>query len=56
MIPYHKSFPADLQEAAEYAGKKFDPAAKTEEEIQQLFELWMKWNGYELRVFAREFL
>ena len=36
--PYY--FPAELQEAAEAAGKKFSPEEKTEQEIQQLWDLW----------------
>lgn len=56
MVHYPHYFPANLQEAAEAVGKAFDPETRTEEEIQQLYELWMKWNGFDLRVFAREFL
>lgn len=56
MVHYPPYFPANLQEAAEAVGKAFDPETRTEEEIQQLYELWVRWNGFDLRVFAREFL
>lgn len=56
MIHYPRYFPASLQEAAEAVGKTFDPETRTEEEIQQLYELWVRWNGFDLRVFARELL
>ena len=56
MVHYPPYFPANLQESAEAVGKTFDPETRTEEEIQQLYELWVRWNGFDLRVFAREFL
>lgn len=56
MIHYPQHFPADLQQAAEAAGKDFCPENKTELEIQQLWELWLKWDSHLLVEFARRFL
>lgn len=48
-------FTQALQLAAELAGKDFDPATCTEQEIMQLYELYI--NGKtSLVVFAREHL
>ena len=40
MEKYLEDFICNLQEAAEAAGKDFDPAAHTELEIRQLWELY----------------
>lgn len=56
MNHYSRFFPSDLQEAAEAADKDFRPEEKTELEIQQLWELWLKWDGDDLVKFAQEFL
>ena len=40
MEKYLEDFICDLQEAAEAAGKDFDPATRTELEIRQLWELY----------------
>ena len=40
MEKYLEDFICNLQEAAEPAGKDFDPATRTELEIRQLWELY----------------
>lgn len=40
MEKYLEDFICDLQEAAEAAGKDFDPATRTELELRQLWELY----------------
>lgn len=44
-----------LQEAAEKAGKEFDPAVRTEEELGQLYQLYLE-EGIPLEEFAGRFL
>lgn len=53
---YPPYFPADLQEAADAAGKDFPLENKTEEDLQQYWALWLKWDGDDLVEFARQFL
>lgn len=49
--PYY--FPAELQEAAEAVGKSFPLEEKTEQEIQQLWELWVAAEGISFTEFVR---
>ena len=56
MNHYPHYFPADLQEAADAAGKDFPLENKTEEDLQQYWALWLKWDGDDLVEFARQFL
>lgn len=45
MERYTEDFVCRLQEAAEAAGKHWAPDRHTEEEVQQLYELWMDFDG-----------
>lgn len=56
MNRYPPYFPANLQEAADAAGKDFPLENKTEEDLQQYWELWMELEGDDLVEFARQFL
>lgn len=49
--PYY--FPAELQEAAEAVGKSFSLEEKTEQEIQQLWDLWVAAEGIGFTEFVR---
>lgn len=49
--PYY--FPAELQEAAEAVGKSFPLEEKTEQEIQQLWDLWVAAEGISFTEFFR---
>lgn len=45
MERYTEVFVCLLQEAAEAAGKYWEPDQHTEEEVQQFYELWMDFDG-----------
>lgn len=51
---YQFDFIRELQEAAEQAGVHFDPAERTEEELQQLYELFCQdVRGYLVSTFTK---
>ena len=41
---------------AEIAGKEFDPATRTEQEIQQLWDLWVAAEGISFTEFVRRYV
>lgn len=49
--PYY--FPAELQEAVEAVRKSFPLEEKTEQEIQQLWDLWVAAEGISFTEFVR---
>lgn len=51
MMKYQFDFIRELQEAAEQAGVRFDPAERTEEELQQLYGLFCQ----DARTYLAEF-
>lgn len=53
MEKYLEEFVCNLQEAAEAAGKDFDPATRTELEIEQLYALYEA-EGKPMEEFVRE--
>lgn len=50
---YNRDFLDELQMAAEAAGIEFDPATRTELEIEQLYELYES-EGNPMEEFVRE--
>lgn len=49
-----KKFIHELQQAAELSGKEFDPATRTELEINQLYWAWVDSETVSLVEFARQ--
>lgn len=49
-----KKFIHELQQAAELAGKEFDPATRTEQEINQLYWAWVDSETVSLVEFAKQ--
>ena len=56
MIRYPYYFPTELQEAAEAVGKSFPLEEKTEQEIQQLWDLWVAAEGIDFVEFVRRYV
>lgn len=50
-----KKFIHELQQAAELAGKEFDPATRTEQEINQLYFAWVDSETVSLVEFAEKY-
>ena len=51
---YDRDFLDELQMAAEAAGIEFDPATRTEQEINQLYFAWVDSETVSLVEFARQ--